>query len=111
MLQETKGIGNLLYIDQHILNDNKAMDKNIAMAWIDCKNAYDMILQTWVKECLKIWKISEKVMKSITKTMKNWILELAARGKTLAEVKIHWGMFQGDALSSLLIVIAMIPLN
>ena len=43
--------------------------------------------------------------------MKNWNVELIAGGKTLAEVKIQRGIFIRDALSPLLFVIAMMPLN
>ena len=43
--------------------------------------------------------------------MKNWRVELTARGKNLTEVKIQRCIFQGDVLSPLLIVIAMIPPN
>ena len=43
--------------------------------------------------------------------MKNWRVELTAGGKSLAETKIQRGIFQGDALSPLLIIIAMMPQN
>ena len=43
--------------------------------------------------------------------MKNWIVELIARGKSFAVVKIHKGIFQGDVLSPLLDWIAKMPLN
>ena len=43
--------------------------------------------------------------------MKNWRVELTAGRKNLAEVKIWSGIFQGDTLSPLLFVIAMMPLN
>ena len=43
--------------------------------------------------------------------MKNWRVELTTGGKSLAETKIQRGIFQGDALSPLLFVIAMMPLN
>ena len=43
--------------------------------------------------------------------MKNWRVELTAGGKSLAETKTQRGIFQGDALSPLLFVIAMMPLN
>ena len=33
----------LLYIDQQILNESKTRRKNLAMAWIDYKKAYDMV--------------------------------------------------------------------
>ena len=38
-------------------------------------------------------------------------MELTAGGKSLAEVKIQRAMFQGDALSPLLFVIAMMPFD
>ena len=43
--------------------------------------------------------------------MKKWRVELTAGGKSLAEVKIQRGIFQGDALSPLLFVTVMMPLN
>ena len=43
--------------------------------------------------------------------MQTWGVELTAGGQSLSEVKIQRGIFQGDALSPLLIVIAMMPLN
>ena len=42
--------------------------------------------------------------------MKNWKVELTA-GKKIARVKIQRDIFQGDALSPSLFVIAMILLN
>ena len=43
--------------------------------------------------------------------MKNWRIELTAGEKSLAETKIQRGIFQGDALSPLPFIIAMMPLN
>ena len=43
--------------------------------------------------------------------MKNWKVEITARGKSLTELKIQRGIFQRDALSPLLFVIAIMPLN
>ena len=43
--------------------------------------------------------------------MKTWRMELTAGGESLAEAKIQRGIFQGDALSPLLFMIAMMPLN
>ena len=57
-----------------------------------------------------MYKISNKI-KKITEAKKNWKVELIARGKSLTEVKIQRADFQGDVLSLLLFIIAMIPLN
>ena len=40
--------GELLYTDQHILNENKTRRKIQAMAWIDDKKAYDKVPQSWI---------------------------------------------------------------
>ena len=60
----------LLYIDQHILNESKTKRKNLAMAWIDNKNAYDKVPKNWIIHCLIMNKISNEVMNFIQKTMK-----------------------------------------
>ena len=56
-------------------------------------------------------KISHEVINFIDKTMKTWRVELTAGVRSLAEAKIHRGIFQEDALSHLLFIIAMMPLN
>ena len=43
--------------------------------------------------------------------MENWRGEQTVEGKNLPEVKIQRGIFQGDAISLLLFVIAIMPLN
>ena len=53
----TKGTTELLYIDQHILNESKTRRKNLAMAWIDDKNAYT-VPQSWIINCLNMNKLS-----------------------------------------------------
>ena len=58
-----------------------------------------------------MYKISGKVMKFINNTMENWKVELTARRKTLAVVKIQRGIFQGDTISPFQFEIAMMPLN
>ena len=91
-----RGTAELLYIDQHILNESKTRRKNLAMAWIDYKKAYDMVPQSWIINCLKMYKISDEVINIIEKTMKTWKVELTSGGRSLAEAKIQRGIFQGD---------------
>ena len=107
----SRGTAELLYIDQHSLNKSKTRRNNLAMAWIDNKKAYDMVPQSWILHCHKMFKISHKVINFIEKTMQTWRVELTAGGRSIAEVKIQRGIFQGDALSPLLFIIAMMPLN
>ena len=98
----------VLYIDQHILNETKTRRKNV---WIYNRKANDMVSQSWIKDFHKIYPISDQVTKSIEKIMKAWRVELTAGRKCLTAVKIQWGMFQGDTLSPLVLVIVLIALN
>ena len=79
------------------------------MTWIDFKKAYDVFPQNWILDCLKMYKIFDQVIQFIEKTLETFRVELTAGCKSLAEVKIQRGIFQGDALSPLIFVIAMIP--
>ena len=107
----SRSAAELLYINQHILNESKTRQKNLAMAWIDYKKAYDMVPHSWIINSLKMYKISHELKNFVDQTMKTWRVELTAGGRSLAEAKIQRGIFQGDALSLLLFIIAMIPLN
>ena len=75
--------------------------KNLAMDWIDNKKAWDMVPQCWIINFLKMYEISNEVINLIDKTMKTWRVELTAGGKSLAEAKFQWGIFQVDAPSPL----------
>ena len=48
-----------------------------------------MVPQSWIVDCLKMYKVSDKVKKFIEKTIENCRVELTAGEKSLAEVKIQ----------------------
>ena len=107
----TRDTRELTYIDQNILNESKTRRKNLSIGWIDNKKAYTVVLQSWILHCLKMYKISDKVIKFIEKTKEAQSVELAVEGKSVKEVKTQRGIFQGNASLPLLFVIAMVPLN
>ena len=43
--------------------------------------------------------------------METWRMVFTTGGRSLAETKIQRGVFQGEALSLLLLIIAMLPLD
>ena len=85
----SRGTAELLYIDQHILNESKTRRKNLAMARIDYKKAYNMVPRGWILPCLKMYKISHEIINSIGKNMQTWRVELTVGGRSLAETKIQ----------------------
>ena len=70
-----------------------------------------MVPQSWIINCLKMYKISGKVIKFLKNSIENRKVELTAGGKSLIVEKIKRGVFQGDALSQSLFIIVMMPLN
>ena len=62
-LKRTRGTGELLYIDQQILNECKTRRKNLTLAWIDYKKAYYIVPPNWIVHCLKMYKIPDEVIK------------------------------------------------
>ena len=51
--RQARGTNDLLYIDNMIFREVKRRRKNLAIAWIDYKKAYDMIPHSWILEYLK----------------------------------------------------------
>ena len=70
-----------------------------------------MVPHSRIINSLKMYKISHEIINSINKTTKTWRVELTAGGRSLVESKIQKRIFLGDALSPLLFIIAMMPLN
>jgi len=66
----------LLYIDQMIPKEAKQRARNISMAWIDYKKAYDMIPHSWITECLEMFGVNENIRKLLGNSMKTWRVEL-----------------------------------
>ena len=97
--------------DKLILNESKTRRK---------KSSYDL---DWRQKGLwygsvnlgnnlpQIYKILHEDINFIDKTMKTWRVELTAGGRSLADAKFQRGIFQGDALSPLLFIITLMPLN
>ena len=69
------------------------------------KKAYHMILHSRILETLELVQVSENIVEFIRKSMKNWNTNLTSCGEYLANVNIRRGIFQGDSLSPLLLVI------
>ena len=94
-----------------ILNDSKRRQKNLAMAWVDYKKAYDMVPHSWIVECLQLAQVPQNVTTFLERSMENWQTELTSSCTSLVNVNIRRRIFQGDSLSPLIFVICMIPLS
>ena len=109
--KKSRGTKDQLLIDKMILNDSKRRQKNLAMAWVDYKKAYDMVPHSWIVECLQLAQVPENVTTFLQRSIVNWQTEVTSSGTSLGNVNIRRGIFQGDSLSPLIFVICMIPLS
>ena len=81
------------------------------MALIDYKKAYDMVPHSWIKECLDLFGVAENIRTLLVNSMEKWRVMLCEGNSELGEVDIKRGIFQGDSLSPLVFLLAMIPLS
>ena len=70
-----------------------------------------MVLHSWIIECLYLFRVAQNIKKLLVNIMEKWKVMLCSRNYELGEVAIKRGIFQGDSLSPLLFVLALIPLS
>ena len=109
--KQSRGTKDQLLIDREVLKEARRKQRSLSMAWIDYKKAYDMVPHSWILETLRLTGVAENIRNFLERTMADWKTVLTSSGKELGEVGIRRGIFQGDTLSPLLFVVAMIPLS
>ena len=109
--RKSKGTKDQLLIDKAVLKDAKKSKRSLSMAWVDYRKAYDLIPHSWLLKILDLTKVAGNIGRLIENSMCKWETELTCNGKGLCNVEIKRGIFQGDSLSPLLFVMAMIPLT
>ena len=109
--KQSRGNKDQLLIDREVLKEARKKQRCLSMAWIDYKKAYDMVPHSWILETLRLTGVAENIRNFLERTMSDWKTVLTSSGEDLGEVGIKRGIFQGDTLSPLLFVVAMIPLS
>ena len=69
-----------------------------------------MVPHSWIKECLDMFGVAENIKTLLVNSMEKRRVMLCA-GDSESEVDIKWGIFQGDSLSPLVFVLALISLS
>ena len=96
-----------------ILEDCKARGRDLSMAWIDYKKAYDSVPHSWLIRCLDLYKINAPIKNFLATQMKKWKMNITLKHANgdmqIPDVKIRRGIFQEDSLSPSLFCIAIHP--
>ena len=109
--RKSRGTKDQVLIDKMILRNAKRRKTNLHVAWIDYKKAFDSQPYSWITKSLEMLGVSSNIRQFLKTTMSSWNTLLTVNGQILGLVNIRRGIFQGDSLSPLLFVAALIPLT
>ena len=70
-----------------------------------------LFIECMIIDCMNMFGTLDKGYRVIQNSMKQWNTELTAGNQVLGEVRVKRRIFQGDNLSPLLLVLALIPLT
>ena len=70
-----------------------------------------MIFHSWILERLELVQVSDNIFEFVKRSMTNWQTKLSSCGGSSVKVNSKRGIFEGDSLSPLLIVICMVLLT
>ena len=107
----SRGTNNSLYIDRAVIKEVKSGNKDLAMAWVDYKKAYEMVPHSWFIEYLDLFGVAENIESLLVNSMEKWKVMLCSGNSELDKVEIKRGILQGDSLSPLVFVLALISLS
>ena len=65
----SRGTNDLPYIDRAVITEVKSRNKNLAMAWIGYKKAYDLVPHSWIIECLHLFGVAENIKSLLVNSM------------------------------------------
>ncbi len=103
-----------LVIDGTIAEEAKKEKRDLSVAWVDYRKAYDLVPHRWITRALKATSAPRPVRVLVKKLMTMWATDLCVwtpNGPEKIPVDVKRGIFQGDSLSPLLFCICVAPLS
>ena len=109
--RNSRGCKEQLLIDKLILRQCKRLRKSLHMSYIDYKKAYDSVPHSWIIASMSLCKLHPSIVSFFASSFTQCTVNLHLSGKNLGKVPIHRGLFQGDSVSPIHFIIALIPLS
>ena len=105
-------VDNLL-IDQMVTKDCHRNKRNLSMAWVDVKKAYDSVDHGWLVEMMHMHKFPRWLCKAIHNLCMCWntrIVTKTAQGfEKSCSIRFNRGLPQGDSLCPRLVTLCINP--
>lgn len=111
----SQGSREWLVVDSIITNHARRKKRNLSVAWIDYRKAFDSVPHSWLLRVLGIYKVHHQVIQCLRELMQKWetklSVDLGGVRYTTGNLNIRRGIFQGDSLSPLWFCLAINPLS
>ena len=99
--RQRQGTKHQLLINNSILEDCKRRARNLSMAWVDYKKAYDSVPHSWIIRCLDMYKINPAIKEFLKSQMQKWTMNIKLKHTEgeihMPDVKIKRGNFKETA--------------
>ena len=106
------GCSDQLLLDKMITAEAQSRHRNLAMAWIDFRKAFDSVAHAWLREMLIIYRFAPNLVDCLHSLMPRWRTRILLPGGGVGgPIHIRRGIFQGDSLSPLLFCLALNPIS
>lgn len=113
--KRSQGCKEQLVIDSVIMKQVEKEQRNIHIAYIDYKKAFDSVPHSWLIAVLDIYKVNPTLRNFLAYAMTKWntTIHLSADTRQIqtSKIKINRGIFQGDSLSALWFCMCLNPLS
>ena len=101
-----RGCLDALMVDTMVTEDATLRSRNLDVAWIDYRKAFDHVPHGWLSEALRVCKVPMLVQQCIKTLQSKWSTVFTIRSKAglleAGEVQYQRGIFQIESLSLLL---------
>ena len=91
---KTRGCLDALVIDAAVAQESKTYRRNLSVAWIDYKKAYDMVPHKWLHTALKSIRAPKQVRRTVRRLATNWETSITLKtvcGSKTEKIKLQRG--------------------
>ena len=104
-----------LLIDRTVTLDCHRGRRNLSMAWIDVKKAYDSVDHGWLNGVMLLHRFPVwlcRVIAKLCRSWNTWVMVVTRKGKETSEpIRFNKGLPQGDALCPRLFTMCLNPIS